>query len=542
MSRIRFGTDAWIGAGLIALVVAVFGQAVGFELVDWDDFVYLVDNPMIAEGLSARTLSWALTTGHHVNWHPLTWFSWLIDVELARLAARALGSVPGGLDAAVYHATNVALHAANACLLFAVLLRATRRRWESAFVAALFAVHPLHVESVAWVSERKDVLSTLFWMLTMLAYQRMADAPRGRARLAVAGWFALGLLAKPMVITLPLVLLLWDFWPLGRLDRTTLWDRVAEKLPLVALAAACVGAALWAQASGGAPGAIQAFPIEARIANAAISYVAYLEQAIWPTGISFVYLHPRAVLPARAVPAALALAVATLLALHAARSRPYLIVGWLWYLITLLPVIGLIQVGPQARADRYTYIPLIGVFLIVAWGVPDAVGVRSRRGRAALAAAGTAAVLALAAAAWPVVGYWRNSEALFRQALRVDPHNWLAHNKLARVLLQRGDSEAAISHLRAALDVYLNYAEARFSLAVALEGQGKLGSAIAEYERLVADTPDHARGHNNLGSLLARTGRLDAALPHFEAAVRIEPDDADMRRNLERARQARDGG
>jgi tetratricopeptide (TPR) repeat protein len=543
MDRRRGHTDLWIGAGLFLLVVAVFGQAVGFELVSFDD-PYYVALPTVRAGLSLRTVGWALTTLHHQLWHPLTWISWLVDVELARLIAPALGARAEEIQTAVHHAGNVLLHAANAALLFAVLLHGTGRRWESAFVAALFGVHPLHVESVAWVTERKDVLSAFFGFLCLLAYQRYARSPSRRGYLAVAGALALSLMSKPMLITLPAVLLLWDLWPLGRLEPATLRARIAEKLPLLALSATAAGLTMLAHASTGPLGYV---PIGARVANAAIAYVVYLEKAIWPTEVAYLYIFPRETLSAaRAMAAALALAVATALALRAARSRPYLTVGWLWYVITLLPVIGLFQYGVHSRADRYTYVPLIGVFLIVAWGVSDWARSWKRptpRWRAAgLGAAGGAAVLALAAAAYPVVGHWRNSDALYRQALRVDPHNWAAHNNLAEVLLSRGHAEDGISHLTAALEAYPEYPEARYNLALALERAGKLQSAIAEYERLLADTPDHAFGHNNLGSLLARLGRFDQAIEHFEAALRLEPDNSDIRANLDLARRSRDGG
>jgi tetratricopeptide (TPR) repeat protein len=543
MNRTRRGhTDLWIGAALFLLVVVVFGQTVGFELVTFDDPLYVAE-PAVRAGLSLGTVSWALTTLHHQLWHPLTWISWFVDVELARLIAPALGTRAEEIQTAVHHAGNVVLHAANAALLFGVLLHGTGRRWESAFVAALFAVHPLRAESVAWVTERKDVLTAFFGFLCLLAYQRWARSPSRWSYLAVAVAFALALMSKPMLVTLPVVLLLWDLWPLGRLEPATLRTRIAEKLPLLALSAATVGVAMLALTSTGPLGYV---PIGARLANAAISYVVYLEKAIWPTDLSFLYIYPRDTLSAaRAIPGALALAVVTALALRAARSRPYLTVGWLWYVITLLPVIGLVQYGVHSRADRYTYVPLIGVFLIVAWGVPD--WARSwkwpaPRWRAAvLGAAGGAAVLALAAAAWPVVGHWRNSDALYREALRVDPRNWAAHNNLAELLLRRGHTGEAISHLTAALETYPQYSEARYNLALALEREGELQPAIAEYERLLADNPDHALGHNNLGSLLARLGRFDAAIPHFEAAARLDPENSAIRANLELARQARDG-
>jgi hypothetical protein len=546
VDRARCGrVDLALGVGLVLLVWAVFGRTLGYELVSYDDPHFISEVPEVQAGLTPASLRWALRTIEDSNWIPVTRISWMIDVELARLAAGALGTAPDAIEPAVHHGMNVGLHAANACLLFALLLQATGRRWESAFVAALFAVHPLHVESVAWATERKDVLSTLFWFLAMLAHQRAARSPARRARLAVAVALGLGLAAKPMLVTLPVVLLLWDYWPLGRLDRDSFRARLIEKLPLFALVAGFSALTVLTQAAGGSLEGTELYPLDVRIAAAVLGYVAYLEQTIRPTGLSCLYIHPRAVSLA-AIPAALALAAATAIAWRAARSRPYLVVGWLWYLITLLPVSGLVQVGLQARADRYTYVPLIGVFVIAVWGAVDWVGswrwVAPRARAALLGAAGSAAVLALAAAAIPTVGHWRDSETLYRSALRVDPKNWLAHNSLAPLLARRGASAEAMWHFRQALELYPEYAEARYNLAVALEREGKLQSAIAEYERLLSDRPDHARGHNNLGGLLARLGRFDQAIAHFEAALRVDPQNASIRANLELARQARDGG
>jgi tetratricopeptide (TPR) repeat protein len=536
----RRHTDLAIGAGLVLLVGVVFGRTLGFELVTYDDSLF-ISIPEVQAGLTADSLWWALTTIEESNWIPVTRISWIVDIELARVAARSLGTTPDAIEAAVHHGVNVALHAANACLLFALLVQATARRWRSAFVAALFAIHPLHVESVAWASERKDVLSTLFWFLAMLAHQRGARSPSWRARYAVIGAFGLGLAAKPMLVTLPVVLLLWDFWPLGRLDWKSLRARVAEKLPLFALSAAVGAISMSTQAGSGALGGIGSYPLEVRVATAALGYVAYLGQTIWPTGISFLYLHPRAALAA-AIPAALALAGATAIAVRTARSRPYLAVGWFWYLIVLLPVSGLVQVGLQARANRYTYVSLVGVFLIVGWIVPDWIGswrwMPTRWRRVALGGAGAAVVLAAAIAAWPVVGYWRDSETLFRRALRVDPQNWVAHNNLGLLWLGEGNMGEALKHLRASLDIAPNNEEARYHLAAALEQQGRLQSAITEYERLLVTNPDHPFAHNNLGSLLARLGRYDEAIVHFEAAVRFMPDHPQVRANLEEARRA----
>jgi Flp pilus assembly protein TadD len=540
-------------------VLAVYAQVVGFDFVNFDDLRYVSDNPRVLSGLSPENLVWALTATTEANWHPLTWLSLMLDTEL------------GGPGPAVYHATNLALHVANTLLLFLLLSRMTGSTWRSAFVALLFGIHPLHVESVAWVTERKDVLSTLFWLLTLLAYVRYAGSPRLRRYLLVLLTFALGLMAKPMLVSLPLVLLLLDYWPLARLSRRSLW----EKLPLLALAAASSVITLHAQSAGGGLNSLEALPVGNRVANALTSYFGYIVKTFWPFDLAAIYPHPRDALPAWQVAAAgFALVVLTVVALRMARRFPYLVVGWFWYLITLLPVIGLVQVGIQAMADRYTYIPLIGLFLAIAWGVPELLRhLRPRAGRATLLAAAAVVTVLLATRAWDQARHWKSGVDLFEHTVRVTENNARAHNGLGLALGAEERRADAIPHFREAMriepaypDPYANLAgtlalEGRFdealelfdralelepddaacltNLGTLLMSLGRSAESVEAFSRAIEIDPDNRSAHKNLGVILARQGNLERAAEHFSEALRIDPADEGARRNLERARATR---
>jgi tetratricopeptide (TPR) repeat protein len=479
------GMRGAIRAGLVLLVAVVFGQTVRFEFVALDDPGYVAENEQVLSGLTLEGLRWAATTTAMGNWHPLTWLSLMLDAEI------------GGPAPAIFHLTNVLLHAANTLLLFGLLERATGDRWPSVFVAALFAVHPLHVESVAWVAERKDVLSTLFWLLATLAYVRWVERPSaGRYALVLAA-LAAGLAAKPMLVTLPITLLLLDAWPLASSPGRTLRRRAAEKLPLFVLSAAAAALALWAQARTGAVAPVEAYPLGTRVANAVVASVRYACDLFWPAGLAVPYPYDAAGLtPLRVGASAALLAAVTALALTQARRRPYLLVGWLWYLVTLAPVIGLVQVGEQGRADRYTYVPLIGLFVMIAWSTSDSPLARHALAvRRVLAAAGAAAVALLAALAWVQTSHWRNSETLFTHALRVTEDNKTAHQALGLVLHRRGALEEAMAHYREALRI----------------------------------SPTSVESHRNLAAALGEAGRHAEALEHHRAAVRLAPDDDDAR-------------
>ena len=432
---------------LIAVTLAAFWQVRDHEFVHYDDDKYVMENPHVPTGLTRESIKWAFTATHASNWHPLTWLSHMLDCQLY------------GLNPRGHHVSSLLFHAANTVLLFLVLRRMTGALWKSAFVAALFAIHPLHVESVAWVAERKDVLSTLFWMLTMLAYLRYVEKPTIQRYLPVLMLFALGLMAKPMLVTLPFVLLLMDYWPLGRLDNglsvtrdrlKRYWGLVREKLPLFALTAISCVVTFLVQRHGGAMPDLEWLPLDVRIANALVSYAKYIGKMLLPRHLAVLYPYPSGTLPLWQLAGAVFLLMYVSVMVFRSRQRyPYLAVGWAWYVGTLVPTIGIVQVGKQALADRYTYVPLIGLFIIIAWGVPDLVArwcvVSSwRRRRILLAVSATASILALMTCTWFQVGRWRDRISLYTHALRVTSNNATIHNNLGNALLAEGKIDVLI--------------------------------------------------------------------------------------------------
>jgi protein O-mannosyl-transferase len=503
--------DLWICLGLLAVIFAVYAQVAHFDFVNFDDPEYVLRNAHVRGGVTPGGLAWAFGSGYGANWFPLTWISHMLDVQLF------------GMDAGFHHLTNVLLHALASLLLFAFLRRATRALVPSAFVAFLFALHPLHVESVAWVAERKDVLSAVFWFLALWAYVRYTERPSAARYLQTLAAFALGLMAKPMIVTLPFVLLLLDAWPLGRLRPS--WPRIREKLPFFALSAAVSLVTYEVQRAGGAVMTVSAIPLMLRIENALVSYVDYILKMLWPAGLAVFYPYPLSVPAWQVAAAALTIAAITFLAVRAFSARPYLTVGWLWYLGTLLPVIGLVQVGTQARADRYMYVPAIGLAIMLAWSIA------SFGNRAAMAMA--AACAAWAALTWVQLGYWRNSETLFRHALAVTRDNAIAEHNLGSALLDEpGRLPEAIAHLRAALRINPGSAQAHTDLGSALAKAGRPGEAIAEFRAALAGAPGSAVVHNNLANALAASGQPLEAIREYDAALRIDPAYNEARQNL----------
>jgi Tfp pilus assembly protein PilF len=513
----------WLALALAALALAVYLPVRQAGFLTYDDQHYVRENPHVSSGLTAANAAWAFTAFSAGNWHPLTWISHMADCQIF------------GLDPAGHHLVNALLHALNAALLFHVFARLTGAPWRSLFLAALFAVHPLNVESVAWIAERKNVLSTLFWLLTLAAYHRYVLRPGTGRYLAVAGAFALGLLSKPMVVTLPLVLLLLDFWPLGRLDpRARDAPRVArrlvlEKVPLLALAAASALLTVLAQRAGGAITSLQDIPFGLRVANALTAYVRYLGKAAWPAELSAFYPHPGAALPLwKPALAGLVLVAVSAAVVRAAPARGYLPVGWFWYLGTLVPVIGLVQVGSQAMADRYAYVPLIGVFLVAVWGLGDLLARRPRE----LALAGACAVAALAAAARHQVARWHDSRALFEHALRVTEGNDVAHLNLGIVEAQERRWDRAGAHFQEALRVRPDSVEALTQMGVALAQQGRTEEAVGRLQAALALNPGWADAHANLGVALLRQGRTEEAIRHLRQAVALAPEAPEAQANL----------
>lgn len=503
--RVRFALTA---AALVALVFAVYAGVGGHAYLNLDDDVYVTRNPWVRNGLGWTSVRWAFTTVHEAYWIPLTWLSLMLDCSLF------------GMNAGAHLLENVALHALDAALLFALLLSLTGATWRSAWVAALFALHPAHVESVAWVSQRKDVLSALFWMLTTLAYVRYARRTSVGRYLPVVLAFALGLLAKPMLVTLPVTLLLLDWWPLARRDRGVA-GLVLEKVPLLALSAAASAVTIFTQGSAGAVPALASIDLGARVANALTNYVLYLGKIFWPWPLAVFYpLAPPD--PAFAAGAALLLVVASAAALAPARRAPYLVVGWLWFLVTLLPVIGLVQVGGQQIADRYTYLPSIGIFVMLAWGAAD-LGATRRHAAPWLAAAGGATLAAAALLSWQQVSYWRDSVTLFTHAIAVTERNFLAHNNLGEALVAVGRPDEAAAHYFEAVRIHPGYAPARNNVGLVLARQGRYAEAEQEFRAALARSPNSSLIESNLATTRARLGDYADAVAHYERALALDP-------------------
>ena len=517
---------------LIFVTLVVFHQLPSYDFINLDDNLYIYENTRVQAGLTLEGVAWAFSTFEAYNWHPLTWLSHMLDFQLF------------GLRPGLHHLTNLLFHLANTALLFFVLRRMTGALWRSGFVAALFALHPLHVESVAWVAERKDLLSTFFWFLTMWAYARYAERPGLNRYLPVLLFFAFGLLAKPMVVTLPFVLLLFDFWPLGRMQfhqvgndsrplepRVPVFRLVWEKIPLFTLAAISIVVTFAAQQKGGALKSLEAFPLTTRIANALISYVSYIGKMIWPQNLAVYYPHPAAVPTWQAAGAGLLLICLSALFIWTSRKRPYLAVGWLWYLGTLVPVIGLVQVGSQAMADRYTYLPLVGLFVALAWGVPSLLA-RWHHRQSILAISATILLVSFTVCTWLQLRHWQNSLTIFQHTVNVTTDNYFAHNNLGVALARAGRLGEAVDHYHVALRIKPYQAEVYNNLGNALEAQGNVDEAIRRYTEALRIEPDNAKAHNNLGNALASRGNVDEAISHYSEALRIEPDYAGAHYNL----------
>ena len=501
---------------LVSITLLAFAAVRDFGFVDYDDLNYVADNPHVRQALTWGGVRWAFTSGYFANWHPLTWLSHMLDVQLF------------GVNAGAHHAVNLSLHILNTLLLFGVLRRMTGAIWRSAFVAALFAVHPMHVESVAWVSERKDVLSTLFWFLTLWAYAAYVRRPGWRYALVVV-CFALGLMSKPMLVTLPFVLLLLDVWPLRRpFARKLVW----EKLPLLALAMASSVVTILVQRQSGAVVRLDLIPVSTRFANALVVYLRYIEKMFWPTDLAAMYPVSRT-LPD---PGLLALSVVLLLtvtvaAIGSVHRFPYLLVGWLWFLGTLVPVIGIVQVGAQSMADRYSYVPLVGVFIILAWGVPDLVAHWPRL-RVPTQATAVVVVCACTMAAMRQVGYWRNSRALWEHAVEATDDNYFAQASLGYVLWKEGHADEAIPHLQESLRIRPDFPEAHNNLGVVLAGRGQLDEALSQFAEAVRVNPGYEAARDNLSATNAKLRTLDTSLAHYADAVRARPNDLAARNEL----------
>jgi protein O-mannosyl-transferase len=524
-------------------IAAAYAQVYDFQFVNYDDPDYVTENLHVRDGLTAPSVQWALTSTEYANWFPLTWLSHMLDVDLY------------GLRGGSHHLTNVAIHAITTLLLFALLLKITGDRWPSAFVAFIFGMHPLHVESVAWIAERKDVLCGLFYILTLWAYARYVERPGAMRYAVILLLFACGIMTKPMIVTLPFVALLLDLWPLRRLSSKT----VVEKIPLFALSAASAVIAYVVQQKGGAVSTLAEIPFSLRLENAAVAYGTYIFQFFWPTRLAVFYPFPPIVAAWEWVAAIVALIATTMLA---RRSTPVL-VGWLWYLGTLVPVIGLVKIGLQSHADRYTYVPLIGLSIAIAWG---SLALVKRYRWLTIPIAIWAC--AICAATFVQAATWRNSSTLFEHALAVTNGNYVAHNNLGVALRRAGRRPDAIAHFEEALRLRPQYAEAQTNIGEELLAAGRLNDAIQHIAEALRLDPNLPEAHINLGSVrnkqdrpdlaedeyrtalqlkpsspeaqdglgvvLAETNRLEEALTHALAAIALDPNDADSHYNLGR--------
>lgn len=502
---------------LAVLTWIVFGQTLWHDFINYDDPRYVYENSNITTGLSLDGVGWVFTHIHSMNWHPLTTISHMLDCQLY------------GLRPGWHHFTNVLLHTVAVILLFLALTNMTGAFWRSGFAAAVFAIHPLRVESVAWIAERKDVLSGVFFMLTLLAYLHYTRLPSVRRYLIVVFVLACGLMSKPMLVTLPFVLLLLDYWPIDRI-RGQLWTCVLEKIPLVALSAISSSATFVAQK--GAVGWTEDLPILERINNAVVSYVLYIWQMFWPVQLAVFYPHPENALPFWEIIASLVLVICiTAVAIALRKRRPYLITGWLWYLGMLVPVIGLVQVGWQGHADRYTYLPQIGLYIAVTWSVAD-LRVLRRLQRTLLTVAALLVLGALSWCAFIQTSYWRDSETLFKHALAVTTNNDVAENNLGIVFLGQGKLDEAISLLQAAVTLRPQNSPAHENLAKALLKKGNVADALVHYQKLLELQPDNIEVHNIVGTVLIQQHRIRDGVEEWQKVLVIQPDNGNAMSNL----------
>jgi Tfp pilus assembly protein PilF len=512
----------FICLGLALIVILPFYQTSQFKFVHYDDAIYILGNKNIQAGFNWSSVSWAFTTLFGCNWHPLTWLSFMLDYKMY------------GTNAGGYHLTNVLIHLVNTLLLFLIFGRMTGGLWKSGFVAALFAVHPLHVESVAWVMERKDVLSAMFWLLTMAAYAYYADKPS----LKRYGWvfiaFGLGLMSKPMLVTLPAVLFLLDYWPLRRFEEGAFVAGrrlILEKIPLIAMSAVVSVITIYAQDLSGALKSLGDIDLSDRMVNAVVSYGGYVAKMLQPVNLAVFYPYPTSFPLSLLLPSVALLVALCLLSFKYIRTAPYLAIGWLWYLITLLPVCGLIQVSEQAMADRYTYIPLIGLFIIIAWGIPDLLKGNTFYRYFIPVVAGTT-ILLMVILTFQQVGVWRDSRVLFEHAIAVTEGNFLAHNNLGIYLLGRKRFAEAESHFEKVVQIKPGNEKYLNNLGLALFRQDRYDEAMKYYLRAIAINPLFAGSYYHAADVCLQSGREDEALEYYKKALQLSPGNAGAENNV----------
>ncbi len=508
-------------AGLALATLVLYFRTFRYDFVFYDDNTFVYENPVVRAGLKAAGVAWAFGL-HFANWHPLTWISYLIDAQIF------------GMNAGGFHLVNVLLHTASVVLLFVALFRMTARPWRSAVVAAIFALHPLHVESVAWVAERKDVLSTLLEMIGLLLYAKYAEHPTTKRYLLVAMVFALSLMAKPMLVTFPLVLLLLDYWPLRRIAWPPQWPRdrrvLLEKIPLLLMSLGASVATVVAQRSYGTMASLAGTPVATRIENAATAYATYIQQAFWPANLGVLY---PAVPPVwgKAELALVILLAVTAAALLLARKLPYLFAGWFWYLVILAPVIGLVQVGAQSRADRYMYVPLVGLTIAIVWGAADWLEPHSALQRVFAVATGVV-LLAFAIGTWRQVGYWKDSRTLFEHTIAVTDRNYIMRNNLGVVLARAGDDKGAMAQYVRAMVINPQYAEAKGNMGNALLRAGQLEAARPLLWDAIRLKPEFPMAQLDIGIIYANLANYPEAIRHLSEALRLSPEDPEVHSNF----------
>jgi protein O-mannosyl-transferase len=518
---------------LIVATFCIYVQVQDHEFINFDDDLYITKNLNVQTGLTSESFKWAFTTSHPPYWQPVTWLSHMLDYQLY------------GLHPKGHYLTNLFLHIASAPILFVVLLRITGALWQSAFVAAMFAFHPLNVESVAWIAERKNVLSTLFWLMTMWAYIHYTEKPTIKRYGLVFLFFTLGLMSKPMLVTLPFVLLLMDYWPLRRfkfaqergsnevLEKTiskkseTL-QLVLEKVPLFLLAIGLSIVTVHFQKITGGVKFMGMFSLQTRLTNTVVSYLEYLGKMVWPSDLSILYPHPGNTLPLwKGILCGMVLVAITIISIRLIRKAPYFAVGWFWYLGTLVPVIGIVQVGGQAMADRFTYIPLIGIFIIIAWGVPELISSWRYKEKALSVSVGII-IVALLITTWKQVSHWKNSITVYKHAISATdkkyPNFSVIHNNLGIHLLGVRKNEEAISHFKIAIKTNPAHTKAYYNLGIALTAERKNEEAISWYKKAIKLNPNFTNAHYNLGIVLIQKGALKEAVYHFRETVRLRPD------------------
>jgi len=505
-------------------IMAPYGQVGNYEFLEYDDNDYITENYSIKSGLSLQNVLWAFTTGHSANWHPLTWISHMLDIQLF------------GMNAGYHHLTNLFFHIVNTLLWFFLFNRMTQKPWQSAFIAALFGIHPLHVGSVAWISERKDVLSTLFWILTMFSYVRYQEKPSMDRYMVVLLLFVFGLMTKPMLVTLPFVLILIDYWPLKRFEKG--WANAGtirillEKIPLFIFSVIASIVTYNVQQASGAVESTEAFPLKIRIANAAISYVAYIQKMVWPVRLTGYYPHPgNSIDMEKALAAGILMLLLTIGFVALSRKYSYLAVGWLWFVGALFPVIGIVQVGQQAMADRYTYLPLVGMYIIIAWSAP-LFFFRFRYGKMLLGIGSIMIISALMACSWRQVRYWQNDLTFFGHMEEVTDNNYVAHNGLGVAFLEREDYESAILHFNEALRINPDSTNAYANLGIAFMALEDNARATIYYKKALNANPDDPVTLTNYGIAKAKEGNIKEAVKQFKAAIQIRPDYAQAYYNL----------